>query len=52
MALREGILRDEIKRTQVLYSNTEADRRVMAVALGRMQGDGKPAAGDKAVKIR
>ena len=35
MALREGVLRDEIKRTQVLYSNTEADRRVMAVAMGR-----------------
>ncbi len=35
MALREGVLRDEIKKTQVLYSNTEAERRVMAVAMGR-----------------
>ena len=35
MALREGVLRDEIKKTQTLYSNTEADRRVMAVAMGR-----------------
>ena len=35
MALREGVLRDEIKKTQVLYSNTEADRRVMAIAMGR-----------------